>query len=158
MSEFTTEQRARVEDFVAALRSGEYAQCSNQLGKVSEDGVKQYCCEGVAVERYAAQVGHKAAWDGGPRPQLFVTDEDDDENSDYAEDAFWERLGLSAGPDNGTSTVFAFVLPEGKEVRDSGAEAMSYMALNDEGFTFEQIADILEWQFLSEGTSAGVTD
>ena len=146
MSALTTEQRARIEDFVAALRSGEYAQTLNQLGKVNDCGQKAYCCEGVAVERYATRVGYTAEWDAST---LVLTDTEANESADYADDEFWELLGLSAGDDNGTSTAFAFIMPENQDVLDSGAEAISYMALNDDGFTFAQIADMIEWQFLA---------
>lgn len=133
---------------MTALRSGEYPQTINQLGKISEfNGEKCYCCEGVAVERYASQLeGWSSSWDDR---DLVLIDADGNDGSDYAEDSFWEALALNTHLDNGTSTVFAFIMPEGQEVLDSGAEAASYMALNDDGFTFVQIADLIEWQFLS---------
>lgn len=145
MSELTTEQRERIQDFVAALRSGEYAQTKNQLGNVC-DGTKMYCCEGVAAERYATQLDYRTYWDDDT---LVLVDPDNDEGHNYADDAFWEAMALSTGPDNGTSTTFAFVLPEGMDVVDTGAGVASYMSLNDDGFTFPQIADLIEWQFLS---------
>lgn len=133
---------------MAALRSGEYEQTANQLGK-EHDGVKCYCCEGVAVERYAKPLGYSARWEGRDLFLIDKNDPDDLISSDYAEDDFWEDMGLSTGVDNGTSTAFAFILPEGNEVRDTGASAVSFMALNDEGLTFAQIADLIEWQYLS---------
>jgi hypothetical protein len=42
--------------WVDALRSGEFEQTQGQLGKVGQDGVKRYCCLGVACE-VAAQEG-----------------------------------------------------------------------------------------------------
>jgi hypothetical protein len=145
-SELTTEQRERIADFVAALRSGEYEQTLNQLGKVNDGCVKTYCCEGVAVERYADDVGYHSRWSRG---NLVLIDHDDNEGVDYADDDFWEALALNTHPDNGTSTTFAFILPQGLDVRDTGAVAIAYMALNDDGLTFAQIADLIEWQFLS---------
>lgn len=138
----------RIRDFVAALRSGEYPQTINQLGRISElKGEKCYCCEGVAVERYASQLeGWSSRWDDR---NLILIDADGDDGSDYAEDSFWEALALSTGVDNGTSTAFAFIMPRGLDARDTGAAAVSYMGLNDDGFTFTQIADLIEWQFLS---------
>lgn len=141
----TVEQRERIQDFVTALRSGDYAQTANQLGKVNND-LKRYCCEGVAVERYAADVGYKAWWDVDV---LVLEDPDGNECHDYAEDDFWEVMALSTGPDNGTATAFAFVLPDSQDDRETGAGAVSYMALNDVGFTFAQIADLIEWQYLA---------
>lgn len=148
MSELTTEQRERIRDFVEALRSGEYAQTGNQLAKQTSDG-KFYCCEGVAVERYGAQLGFEVGWHPTPVSASLDAELRIDGAADFAEDNFWEATGLHAGADNGTPSAFAFVLPLGKKVRDTGAEAVSYMALNDEGFTFVQIADLVEWQFLS---------
>lgn len=133
---------------MTALRSDEYRQTGNQLAKQTCDG-KFYCCEGVAVERYGAQLGFNVAW--LPRSTILDLNAElaIDDCADYAEDSFWEAMGLSTGVDNGTSTAFAFVLPLGQDVRDTGAEAASYMALNDDGLTFAQIADLIEWQFLS---------
>lgn len=142
--ERTEEQLERIRDFVAALRSGEYEQVANQLG-VIVDGVKRYCCEGVAVERYASAVGYESRW---LRERLILVDEESNESADFADDNFWEALALNTHLDNGTSTVFAFIMPDGQDVLDSGAEAISYMALNDDDFTFPQIADLIEWQFL----------
>ncbi len=149
MSELTTEQRERIQDFVMALRSGEYPQTGNQLGKMRDDGVKMYCCEGIAVERYASDVGYRVEWLGKNAKALVIIDADSNENSDYAEDDFWEALALNTEVDNGTSTVFAFIMPEGQDVLDTGAEAVSYMSLNDDGLSFDQIADMIEWQYLS---------
>jgi hypothetical protein len=149
VTELTTEQRERIEDFVAALRSGEYAQTTQQLGKVNDDdGVKGYCCEGVAVERYAAQLdGWSSDWLDG---QLTLVDADGNEDVDYAEDSFWEQMALTTGSGNDALSVFAFITPEGQDVRDTGAAAVSFMRLNDDGFTFPQIADLIEWQFLRD--------
>ena len=147
MTELTTEQRERIEDFVAALRSGEYAQTTQQLGKVNDDGVKCYCCEGVAAERYAEQLGWTSKWEDDV---LVLVDSDGNEGSDYANDAFWELMALNISHDDGTETVFAFVMPEGQDVRDTGAAAVSFMGLNDAGFTLPQIADLIEWQLLRD--------
>ena len=143
----TSEQRARVVDFVAALRSGRYEQAIQQLGRVDDD-VKSYCCEGVAAERYASDVGYASLWD---EDTLILRDADDNESHDYADDEFWDALGLGVDEEDGnsTSTKFALVLPPGQDVRNTGSRSVSFMALNDEGFTFAQIADLIEWQFLT---------
>ena len=148
MSELTEEQRARIRDFVAALRSGEYEQTGNQLAR-EVGGKKAYCCEGVAVERYGAQLGFNVSWQETLRAVSMDAQLTLDGQADFAEDNFWEALGLSVGEDNDASSGFAFVLPVGKEFRDSGAEAASFMALNDDGLTFAQIADLIVWQYLS---------
>jgi hypothetical protein len=146
--ELTEEQSERIRDFVTALRSGEYQQTGNQLATETPEG-RRYCCEGVAVERYGEQLGFDVAWRPTPISVPVNAELTIDRHAEYAEDNFWEAMGLSTGIDNGASTVFAFVLPPDQDVRDTGAEAAAYMALNDDGLTFEQIADLIEWQFLS---------
>lgn len=139
MSELTTEQRERVEDFIGALRSGEYRQTSDQLG-FCDGGKKSYCCEGIAVERYGEQLGYVVGWENN---DLVLN-----EMFEYAQDSFWHAVGLGIA-NNGSMSDFAFVLPEGQTVRNTGAVSEAYMALNDDGFTFAQIADLIEWQFLT---------
>lgn len=139
---------ARIRDFVTALRSGEYEQTGNQLAR-EVCGKKAYCCEGVAVERYGAQLGFDVSWQETPRAASMDAQLTLDGEADFAEDNFWEALGLSVGEDNDASSGFALVLPVGKEFRDSGAKAVSFMGLNDDGLTFAQIADLIEWQYLS---------
>jgi hypothetical protein len=139
-TERTEEQLNRIRDFVIALRSGEYPQVKEQLG-LDDEGKKSYCCEGVAAERYGEQLGYAVKWnDYGLTMNGF---------GEYAPDSFWEAMGLSVGDVIGTTSNFAFVLPDGQDVLDTGASAAGYMNLNDEGFTFPQIADLIEWQFLS---------
>jgi hypothetical protein len=145
--ERTEEQLTRIRDFVAALRSGEYEQTGNQLAR-EVGGKKAYCCEGVAVERYGAQLGFKVNWHPTPVSVSMDAELTIDGVADYAEDNFWEALGVSVG-DNDASSGFAFVMPTGLDVRNTGGKAVSYMALNDEGLTFAQIADLIEWQHLS---------
>lgn len=148
-TERTEEQLARIRDFVTALRSGEYTQTVQQLGRVC-DGARRYCCEGVAAERYAA---HFDGWSSGWSDDgvLILTDDDGNEAHNYAEDEFWELLGLDVAEDDGneTSSGFAFVLPDELDDRQFGVSSISFMTLNDNGFTFAQIADLIEWQYLS---------
>lgn len=144
---------------MTALRSGEYTQTTWRLARVNDDGTKSYCCQGVAFERYHDQFADfKLSWD----------DEFDSANSDVvmyahyknfdewsmckstAPTEFWLRMGLipEAGED------FVFVLPDGLrslDVEDFGGEVsrLPYASMNDSGFTFAQIADMIEWQFLS---------
>lgn len=148
MSELTEEQRARIRDFVAALRSGEYEQTGNQLAR-EVGGKKAYCCEGVAVERYGAQLGFNVSWQETLRAVSMDAQLTLDGQADFAEDNFWEALGVSVGEDNDASSGFAFVMPTGLDVRNTGASSVSYMTLNDDGLTFAQIADLIVWQYLS---------
>jgi len=130
----------RIRDFVAALRSGEYEQTSDQLA-IEQNGERAYCCEGVAVERYGAQLGHTVEWQDG---NLTISG-----LHDYAGNGFWKQLGLNGRVGTDIMTSFAFVLPAGLTMCDSEESSAGYMTLNDDGLTFSQIADLIEWQFLS---------
>lgn len=136
----------RIRDFVTALRSGEYAQCSDLLS-ITRDGVREYCCEGVALERHGEALGY----------DVFRNDEGTLRGRDpvqkYSEGSalvaptrFWADMGL-AGP----GESFKFTFPGGMHARgdDDQDPVISYTDLNDNGLTFEQIADLIEWQFLA---------
>lgn len=127
---------------MAALRSGEYAQIPGQLGKVIDaEGNKGYCCEGVAVERYGAQLGYRVEWETGELAlNSFI---------EFAPNDFWRALGLVGQTYSPSTSSFTFNLPDGQTTLISGQSEFTYMSLNDEGFTFDQIADLVEWQFLS---------
>lgn len=132
----------RIRDFVTALRSGEYRQMTGWLGREDEPGCKTFCCEGVAAERYGEQLGFHVEWE---EETLRMN-----EFGEWAVDSFWEAMGLMNDEGvTGAGSVFAFVPPTGQEIQDTGADSVSYMGLNDDGFTFPQIADLIEWQFLS---------
>lgn len=140
--ELTEEQVERVRDFVAALRSGEYVQIPEQLGKVIDaEGNKGYCCEGVAVERYGAQLGYRVEWDEG---ELALND-----FTEFAPNDFWRALGLVGQTYSPSTSSFTFILPGEQTAPFGGQSEFTYMSLNDDGFTFAQIADLVEWQFLS---------
>ncbi len=47
MAEFTQDERAKLDEWLAALRSGKYKQGQDRLSEWKQDGV-QYCCLGVA--------------------------------------------------------------------------------------------------------------
>ena len=133
----------RIRDFVTALRSGDYEQTHSLLGSIDENSVKRYCCEGVAAERYGEQLGYKVKWTPSGR-LLLNTD------ADYAENDFWRKMGLIGEVDHPSTSLFIFNLPSGQTLLNSQLQSsIAYMALNDDGFTFSQIADLIEWQFLS---------
>lgn len=133
----------RIRDFVAALRSGNYAQTHSQLGSVDEHNVRRYCCEGVAAERYGEQLGYEVKWTPSGR-LLLGTD------ADYAENDFWIKMGLVGKIDHPSTSLFIFNLPNEQTLLNTKRQSsITYMALNDDGFTFNQIADLVQWQFLS---------
>lgn len=125
---------------MAALRSGEYQQVREQLAVDSPSLGKGYCCEGVAVERYGKKLGYKAEWLEG---ELSL-----DGLHDYASNDFWHDMGLVGVTSSPGTSYFTFKLPDGLTSLTEQSE-FTYMSLNDDGFTFSHIADLIEWQFLS---------
>lgn len=143
MSDLTAEQLDRIRDFVAALRSGDYAQTHSQLGGTDAENVRRYCCEGVTAERYGEQLGYEVKWT--PSGRLLLNT-----RGDYAENDFWTKMGLVGKTDYPDTSFFIFNMPEGQTLLNTTRQSsITYMALNDDGFTFGQIADLVEWQFLS---------
>lgn len=155
--ERTTEQLERIRDFVAALRSGEYDQTKNRLrtGVSPVTGKAGYCCEGVAFERYGVQLGYGMVNNGSGAMIALGRNYPSDDNS-FAVDKFmstavappefWQDMGMR---DRTVYNGFAFELPNNYTTRDENREWEEYASLNDAGFTFPQIADIIEWQYLS---------
>lgn len=141
----------RIRDFVAALRSGEYAQTHNRLARCDAQGSKSYCCEGVAFERYGKALGFGLTWEDLIEPDDTLMRAYDPEwdvaSSSNAPQRFWEDMGLDTTKDEGDDE-FSFVLPEGLATLDYDDGHVPYATLNDENFTFTQIADMIEWQFL----------
>jgi hypothetical protein len=140
-AEPTEEQLERIRDFVAALRSGEYEQTDSQLARQVDEDKWAYCCEGVAAIRYGQQLGCEVEYT--EEGQLAL-----DGQCEYAHNGFWRSMGLVGRVGSPSTSVFTFVLPDEKMSPMEQSE-FSYMSLNDDGFTFTQIADLIEWQFLS---------
>lgn len=155
--EKTEEQLARIRDFVAALRSGEYAQAKHTLRTEIRDndgGYKiGYCCEGVAFTRYGEQLGYTLT--GRSKGQICASYERDDvdgqrktwSSTAVAPPSFWDDMGMLANP--ATHNGLIFVLPDDCATSDDNRPWEEYASLNDAGLTFDQIADLIEWQFLS---------
>lgn len=133
---------ARIRDFVTALRSGEYAQGREQLSRTdAETGEVTYCCEGVALERYGSALGYEVT-----RTQSGALHGRDPElvygggSTLTAPMRFWRDMGMLV------SDASSFRIDVSS--RD-GKDFVFYSDMNDNGFTFPQIADLIEWQFLS---------
>lgn len=138
MAELTTEQLDLVRDFVTALRSGEYAQGRQRLSGIVDEK-KVYCCEGVALERYGVSLGYSVSRsDEGALRGRDPLAEGSIGSCYNAPQRFWYDMGLSPDPRRG----FIFEAPE------RNGERSAYADLNDTGLTFDQIADLIEWQFL----------
>lgn len=148
MSELTDEQVERIRDFIAALRSGEYAQTQNTLAR-DNGTAKSYCCEGVAFERYGEALGYELSWiDPGEGGETLMYARDPSRALRGCKKApiqFWYDMGVGSAD---ATAPFRFELPEGMEPRDSDHPRLEFYDLNDDGLTFPQIADLIEWQFL----------
>jgi hypothetical protein len=130
MSNFTEEQKGRIRLLVEALRSGQYKQGKERLHRVSPEGHHTWCCLGVACD-----VAIKSG--------LSVTTEFD------------------AFPHEGDNVITydgrVMFLPlsvwgwYGFDNRDPHAGDYSLTWWNDNGFSFEKIADEIEAEFLSNG-------
>jgi hypothetical protein len=109
--------------WLAALRSGEYEQGQGQL--VSEEG--HYCCLGVLCDLHSKDMG--IAWKGGYNgAKAYYMGEDA-----LLPTAVQEWAGL---PDN-----------TGANMRIDGTEAAREItALNDDGYTFTQLSELIEEQ------------
>lgn len=142
---------------MTALRSGEYTQLKHQLSAKIEGSNEKfgYCCEGVAAERYGPALGYVV--DRNENGVLRAADNElgFSRGSVLAAPArFWQDMGLR----HEGEVSFVFELPDGLQTRPGDDEedeatqptnTVAYSNLNDNGFTFDQIADLIEWQFLS---------
>lgn len=122
----------KVRNWVTALRSGKYAQCTGALYRVKGEKGQAYCCLGVACEL---------------EPDLVMKDEVG--KYGWLDDEGRRRWDLGTLPDPLRElypTVFSMT---------EGGKQFSVIALNDSyGLSFEQIADVLESVFLGDGKVA----
>lgn len=107
--------------WLAALRSGDYKQGRNVLGRVDADSGEEFCCLGVLCELAEKEgvVKRKLQWD------YFVYGR--------SEHYLPESVQRWSGMDGGRG--------------DRPVAFDSLSALNDRGYTFDQIADIIEAEF-----------
>lgn len=114
MPNLTDDQKNNIRAWVAALRSGEFAQGKDLLRKGDN-----FCCWGVACELHRRTVG-TIRWDEG----RF-------------------GIGISMPP----QLVHNWLGAEGgtSQLSDKG---LSLADMNDAGYSFSQIADIIEREYL----------
>lgn len=103
--------------WVKALRSGEYKQAKSDL-RVDDS----FCCLGVACDLYR-QEHPEAHWGDGTRPAFMVND-----------------------TDIGTTALLPDEVQNWLDLNDNGGKyhINTLTGLNDTGFTFEEIADVIE--------------
>lgn len=113
-----------------ALRSGLYVQGRGKLGQADNDGVIEYCCLGVACE-----LAHE---DG-------VTIEREVSNDLVVFDGVYDLLPPAV-------QLWLGVADEDPEVAvDGKVRSINLSTLNDDaGLNFDQIADIIEKNFLDD--------
>lgn len=134
--DLTPEQRQHLEEWVAALRSGDYAQVNGVLH--NESG---YCCLGVACDLYVKD-HENAAWDGEGYLEL-----DGASIGSPGDDLLPEEVALWLGLPTGVNTFVPGVT--NVELKD-GEQMIDATVLNDvNNWSFGQIADAIERTYLS---------
>lgn len=147
--------RPAVEKWVAALRSGEYGQVQSQLAREYPSGKRKYCCLGVACE-LAIKDGvpvNVTLRAGGGTPHRDVKFDGND-GSLPSQVSDW--LDIEGGDPK--------VIDSPVQGREGGMPAswvigdswwLNAADLNDTlGLSFDQIADCVEWSYLSGGEPA----
>lgn len=128
--------------WLQALRSGEYRQGRYDL-RTSDNG---FCCLGVLCDLYNREVGGEWAYEFGQRRYYFVA-KNDEEGSDTSTGqlpgSVMEWAGLE-GYNPSVNVARPLLSSLSHELK---AELHTTLAeLNDEGETFNRIADIIEHQ------------
>ena len=113
------------QQWVAALRSGEYRQGKYMLHNVDEN---TYCCLGVLCD-LAVKAGLQVDKSAGKHNEYTVIAYDGNQYSLPALVIEWAGLETD--------------IPE-TAVEDEGGEPMNVAQLNDRGWSFVQIADVIE--------------
>ena len=140
------EQKEHRRLWVQALRSGEYEQCREQLH--TETG---YCCLGVACD-----ISGLGEWGTPGRANVgkiesetltwYILQDESEMSATTLPDSVMHWLGFSSNSgvfNSRIKQVPADALPE--ELNDVLADSGKSLAvLNDRGFTFHEIADIIE--------------
>lgn len=126
--------RARIEEWLTALRSGNYTQTN---GALHDD--TGFCCLGVACDLYA-NAHEGVSWTEGQHYR-YLTGSDKKEigswGDDMMPDEVAEWFGLPTGVCSCAVRVTDVRLPEGRA-----------SVLNDNGYSFEKIADLIEAAYL----------
>lgn len=127
--------------WVAALRSGTYQQGQAQLRRKIADGSYQYCCLGVLcaitpeIEFELDERKDYAGFIGKPESSSLCF------MPIGSVEFFSAVTGEAESPVDYTVSVESYI--EGLDGRNG--ERTSLIGLNDNGFTFDQIADVIEY-------------
>jgi hypothetical protein len=128
----TEEQRQHLRELVAALRSGEYEQGLGAL----QPKRGSYCCLGVACE-----ISGQGAWEEGNFVDHYLAYRTKYESSS----GFLPRGVMGFYGLSGQGALAKRVQLE------QGHGVLSLYEANDQGASFDEIADIIEREFLGEG-------
>jgi hypothetical protein len=136
-------------EWVAALRSGDYNQGQRRLVTLQEGVAPKYCCLGVLCHLIEEKGEYNLKHSDEPfRVVYFVGEsEDEGETRDASVDVLPRSLAESLGLDTSPEVPFSATLKEDARIRQAslalnGNLPLAY--LNDKGFTFEEIADLIE--------------
>lgn len=143
-----------VKALLSDLRSGKFAQTHSRLG-VRVDGEDAFCCEGVGSKRACEALSL----------EIKVTTLDASLNTDVwwfdgqqslASGAVARFYGFEVS-DNSSAPGWIVWLPSlpryaGYSQTPNWRQQL-LSDLNDNGFSFEQIADVIEWYYLNGGQS-----
>jgi hypothetical protein len=127
--------------WVQALRSGKYSQVKARLHKPGEG----FCCLGVLCE-----LSGQGKWSG---PVVFDASQYVTQN-DRSEQVLPNEVASWAGVHDVTPFALIHGHPVTRDRQDSygdhGPDAVHLASLNDQGYTFAQIADVIEqhWESL----------
>jgi len=153
--------KVSLRDLVDALRSGKYAKGVGALQVKTEDQSSTFCCEGVMCEISGLKV---VAWgeedDETSRAYAkYALPQGDATWSSFAPAYVWEGTPMHTGSANETAEVWLPVYQ--RDWRDdlvfNGWNYITLASLNDfnprdpkNAFTFDQIADLIQWAYLSD--------
>jgi hypothetical protein len=134
-------------EWVAALRNGDYNQGERRLVTLKEGMAPKYCCLGVLCHL----IQEKGEYDLKHRQEThhivyFVGDDDyESGNNEASFDILPRSLAESLGIGSSPEVPFTTTLQEDPRVNASSVTSDVPLAfLNDKGFTFEEIADLIE--------------
>lgn len=130
-----------LDEWIKVLRSGDYEQYTGGSLHVFEDERHKYCCLGVGCE--VAQIPGTAlesSCDDNDDPASHVTVFVHGGDTDFQPDSFDSWLGL---PEGGRISLDGSIQARDTIFGDKGTITLD--RLNDWGFTFDQIADLIEY-------------
>jgi hypothetical protein len=135
-------------NWIAALRSGEYKQCTGTMRDTDSSGEHSYCCLGVLQMVADGKIDDS---EGNPRPALPIIRWYEEHNIE-PDPGFEYSAGMMACDEIpivievSLSDIKAFNLPTGRaSIVDMIGGRYSLSALNDEvGLSFVEIANLVE--------------